>query len=85
MSTIAKILIGCAAVALPFAATAQSNDVGYCQALSKTYRDTVSRTQTPNLVVPVAMSKCGTAGTADAIAVLEKALQDNRVSLPPRG
>jgi len=84
MSTVSKILLGCAVVALPLAAFAQSNDVGYCQALSKTYRDTVTRTQTPNLIVPVAMSKCGTASNADAIAVLEKALQDARVNLPPR-
>jgi len=85
MSTISKILIGCTVLALPIVASAQSNDSGYCYELSKTYRDTVTRTQTPNLVVPVAMSKCGTAGNADAIAVLEKALQDAKVSLPRRG
>ena len=82
MTTISKILVGCAILALPVAAFAQSNDAGYCYALSKTYRDTVTRTQTPSLTVPVAMSKCGTAGNADAISVLEKALQANGVALP---
>jgi len=84
MSTLAKTLIGCALLALPFAASAQSNDAQYCQALSKTYRDSVNRTSSPSLDVPVAMSKCGTADNAGAIAVLEKALQNAKVNLPPR-
>jgi hypothetical protein len=82
MSTISKILVGCAVLALPVVASAQSNDAGYCYALSKTYRDTVSRLQSPTPEVPVAMSKCGTAGNADAVSTLERALTDARVALP---
>jgi hypothetical protein len=84
MTTLAKILISCTALALPFAASAQSNDAKYCQALTETYRNSVPKTATPDAVVPVAISKCASGDTATGIPVLEKALTDAKVSLPPR-
>jgi hypothetical protein len=83
MSTVAKILIGGAVLVLPFAASAQMNDAGYCQALSKAYRNTAV-SSAPNTVVPVAMSKCESSDVASAIPVLEQALRNARVNLPPR-
>jgi hypothetical protein len=82
MSTVAKILIGCAVIVLPFTASAQ-DDAKYCQALSKTYRLTAV-SSSPNTVVPVAMAQCDQGDTVAAIPVLEKALHDSGVGLPPR-
>jgi len=84
MNTLAKILIGCTVVALPFAATAQSSDAKYCQALTDAYRQSIPNGVNSDAVVPVAISKCASGDTAAAIPVLEKALIDAKVSLPPR-
>lgn len=83
MNTVAKILIGGAILVLPFAASAQMNDASYCQALSKAYRETAV-SSAPNLEVPVAMSKCDSGDFASAIPVLEQALRNGQVKLPPR-
>lgn len=83
MNTVAKILIGGAVLVLPFAASAQMNDAGYCQALSKAYRDTAV-SSAPNTAVPVAISKCESGDVASAIPVLEQALRNAQVKLPPR-
>jgi hypothetical protein len=77
------VTIICASVALPFAAQAQMSDADYCNALSKTYRETVPSTATPDVTVPDAMSKCSTS-PATSIPILEKVLTDNKVSLPKR-
>jgi hypothetical protein len=76
-------MIFCASMALPFAASAQMSDTDYCKALSQTYRSTVSKEGTPDLIVPEAMSKCDSS-PASSIPVLEKALKDNKVTLPKR-
>ena len=77
-------LIVCGSIALPFAASAQSaSDVAYCNKLSATYRSTVASTATPDATVPEAMSKCSSS-PATSIPVLEKALKDNKVTLPSR-
>ena len=52
MTTTTRILFAAAALALPFAAAAQSNDAKYCKALSDTYRQTVAKDTTPNADVP---------------------------------
>jgi len=72
-----------AAVLLSSGAFAQMSDVDYCNKLSAVYRDTVAKTATPAATVPEAMSKCATS-PASSIPVLEKALRDNKVTLPSR-
>ena len=84
--TIATILM---AVGLPAAALAQSPDTAYCQTLSATYDKYVNNpnmgraTAPPLAAVTRAQSQCGK-DPAAAIPVLEKALRDARISLPPR-
>jgi hypothetical protein len=92
MKTTMKFLAACTAVALPFAAasfpvaaSAQSTDAAYCSALIKLYRSTVSTHEDPSATVPVAMAKCDAGDTATGIPVLEQALKDDGVTLPPRG
>jgi hypothetical protein len=67
----------------PFAAFGQSADAKYCQALSDLYRRTSPKDSTPDAEVPAAMAKCQ-AGDMSGIPVLEKALTDGKVTLPPR-
>lgn len=82
MKTVALILIS-AGIALPFTAFAQSSDVDYCNKLSATYRSVVMGNATPQAQIPEAMSKCSSS-PATSIPVLEKALTDNKVTLPSR-
>lgn len=83
MKTLTAIVV-CASVAMPLFAYAQSPaDVAYCNKLTSTYRGVAQLNSTPDATVPVAMSKCATA-PAEAIPVLEKALTDNKVTLPKR-
>jgi len=91
MTGMTKLLIVCSTIALPLAvaalplaAAAQSTDAGYCEALSDTYRNTVPKTASPTASVPIAMAKCAAGDAADGIPVLEQALRDARVTLPPR-
>jgi hypothetical protein len=91
MTGVTKLLLVCstialplAAAALPLAAAAQSADAGYCEALSNTYRNVVPKTGNPTAAAPVAMAKCAAGDTAAGIPVLEQALRDARVTLPPR-
>jgi len=73
-----------ASLALPAAASAQSNDVKYCHALMDTYRNMNSSNQ-PSVDIPVAMQKCESGSDpAGAIAIFEKALRNGKVTLPPR-
>ena len=67
----------------PCAAFAQMSDTDYCNALSKVYREVIPSTATPDVTVPEAMSKCATS-PATSIPVLEKALKDNKATLPKR-
>lgn len=79
-----------AALALPVTASAQAGDAGYCQALSTKYQRYVlnkggaGKMATPNISVEAAIGKCGS-DPAGSIPVLEKALTDARLDLPPRG
>jgi len=85
--TIAALLV---AAALPATALAQSADTAYCQALSARYDKYVNnpgtgRGNSPPLAgITKAQSQCDS-NPAPAIPVLEKALRDARVGLPPRG
>jgi len=76
------------AAALPAAALAQSADTTYCRALGATYDKYVNnpsnaRGKPPVAEVGRAQSQCDD-NPAAAIPVLEKALRDARISLPPR-
>jgi hypothetical protein len=82
MRILAACLIAGMALA-PFAAFGQSADAKYCMALSDLYRKTSPKTESPDAEVPAAMAKCR-AGDTSGIPVLEKALTDSKVTLPPR-
>lgn len=82
MKAVTAIVIA-AGIALPFAAFAQTSDADYCNKLSATYRSVVMSNATPDAAVPEAMSKCSS-DPASAIPILEKALKDNKVTLPSR-
>ncbi len=85
-------LLGIALLAVtlsPVAASAQSADASYCSALAGTYErylDMNSRRgqQPQSLDTRVAIEKCK-AGDPSGIPVIEKALKDARIDLPPRG
>lgn len=88
MKTVTRTLLALACVALPFAASAQSNDSKYCSALGDKYNTYVlsSGGKSHNTAPPDvanALSKCSS-DAAGAIPVLEKALNDAKVSLPSR-
>jgi hypothetical protein len=75
-------LVTCASLVLPFAAFGQSADAKYCEALSTKYREVSSfQSDSPEAV---AMAKCKAGDTASGIPVLEKALKNAKVPLPPR-
>jgi hypothetical protein len=77
------------AFALPAAASAQSGDTAYCQALASKYQRYAVGTSgsgkmaTPNVSVETAASRCKSDAAA-SIPVLEKALTDARIDLPPK-
>lgn len=74
------LLIG-ASLAMPLTATAQSADVKYCAALIDKYQ----RQNIPAKPhVTAAVKKCKAGQTAEAMPVLEAALLDANVDLPPR-
>lgn len=84
-----KWLLPIIALGLPVAAFAQSSDAQYCSALSAKYEkylDMNSRTgrQPQSLDAKVAVEKCKAGDSASAIPVLEKALNDAKIELPPR-
>jgi hypothetical protein len=83
MTSMSKILIACTVLALPLATAARADDASYCKALIAKYRAEVPQTADPNATVPVAMTKCQ-GGDYSGIPVLEQALKDNKVTLPPR-
>ena len=90
MTRTTKLTITCSIVALPLivtlplAAFAQSDNAAYCQALTRAYRTTISKFADPAVAVPVAMAKCEAGDAADGIPVLENALRNAKVALPPR-
>jgi hypothetical protein len=90
MTTLKAFLIAsaAAAIALPQAASAQSADQRYCSAMTSKYQQfagfAASRAQPAGSQVNVAMEQCREGQTAEAIPVLEAALRDANVALPPR-
>jgi hypothetical protein len=91
MKSFTSCLIAGLALDLPYAAFAQSNtaDSRYCSVLSDNYDRYAAvgeehkgyRAPAPNIAV--AMTECQS-DPAAAIAVLEKALTDAKIPLPPR-
>ena len=76
----------CLVLAAAGIAIAQTNDAKYCQALIDKYRANVSSAGQSGGgdAVPVAIAKCQAGDTSAGIPVLEQALRDNKVALPPR-
>jgi hypothetical protein len=73
----------CASIVLPLAAHAQMSDADYCNKLKDTYRSVVGSNAAAAGNVPEAMAGCATNPTG-SIPTLEKALLDNKVTLPSR-
>jgi hypothetical protein len=89
MTQFLRWLLILAACALPFAATAQSNDAAYCNALIQNYQRYVVKAgghspNTGSLDGQVAMEHCR-AGDTSGIPVLEQKLRAAGVDLPARG
>jgi hypothetical protein len=82
MKTLTGFVI-CASVALPLAAHAQMSDAAYCAKLSDTYRTVIGTSANSAGNVPEAMAGCAT-NPAGSIPTLEKALTDQKVTLPSR-
>lgn len=82
MKTFAAFAI-LASIALPSAAFAQMTDAAYCRSLADTYRTVVGSSPNTAAGVPEAMAGCKSSpGTS--IPVLEKAVTDQKVTLPNR-
>ena len=90
MTRTITLFIMCAGALLPVSAVAQQADGAYCAALGAQYQRYVGdnavqhRSQQRNATVDVAITQCST-NSATSIPVIEKALRDARVDLPPRG
>jgi hypothetical protein len=84
------ILMVCVGALLPAAAWADQSDAAYCAALGKKYEQYVGdnaashRGQQRDATVATAISKCDT-DAANSIPVIEQALKNAKVDLPPRG
>jgi hypothetical protein len=87
--TFATLMV-CAGVVLPVSAFAQQSDVAYCSSLGETYQRYVGdnaaqhRGQQRDATVEAAITACPTKASA-SIPVIEKALKNAKVDLPPRG
>lgn len=89
--TIKMVLSAILALAVPLSALAQSNATSYCNALSYKYQRYVSGSNDigrhhalPNAERDNAAANCAT-NPGGSIPVLERALLDAKVDLPPRG
>jgi hypothetical protein len=89
MTDLAKLSLAALALALPATVFAQSADTKYCTALGAQYDRYVNNVSMGRNVAPPsakiegAKSNC-TSSPAASIPVLEKALNDAKVQLPPR-
>ena len=90
MSVSVKWLVPALVLALPLAASAQSNDAKYCSALVAKYEQYLDMNskkgaQPQSLDSKVAVEKCKAGDTVAGIPVLEQALKNAKLDLPPRG
>ena len=89
MNVSMKLFLSALVLSLPVAAFAQSADTTYCSALSDKYSrylDMSSKkgAQPQSLDAKAAVGKCQASDTASSIPVLEKALKNAKLDLPPR-
>ena len=90
MTGSAKLLFAAVALMLPTTVFAQSSDTQYCAALTAKYDRYVNNpsggrgSQPDNAAIGGAKSKCAS-NPAAGIPVLERALKDAKIDLPPRG
>lgn len=70
-------------LAVPVGAFGQSDDAKYCQALMDVFRN-LATSNSPNPDIPLAMENCASGDPAAGIPIIEKALRDAKVALPPR-
>ena len=82
-------LIALLAVGLPLAASAQISDATYCRRLIARYETFVENMKGHTLHPggldgQVAIEQCKAGDTANGIPVLERKLQDAKISLPSR-
>jgi hypothetical protein len=90
MTTSRILVMAALPVLVALGATSQSADSQYCTALSTKYDRYVNNpgmgrgSQPPNARIDEAKSQCG-GNPGYAIPILEQALKDARVDLPPRG
>jgi hypothetical protein len=83
------LLIAGLSMALPLAASAQSPDAKYCQALLTKYDTYILKAsghspRRGDTAAEVAATKCRN-GDSAGIPELERALQNAKIELPPRG
>jgi hypothetical protein len=79
-----RILVAAAtAVSICLPVVAFADDASYCKQLSDTYRKEIGSNTSTAGGVPEAMAGCAS-NPAGSIPVLEKALKDNKVTLPKR-
>jgi hypothetical protein len=82
------LLMAGLSIALPLAASAQSNDARYCQTLLARYDTYIAKAsghspRRGDSAAEIAAAKCRESDPA-GIPGLEKALRDARIELPPR-
>lgn len=86
---LAAVVLALPGFGLTGAALSQSGDVAYCQALASKYQRYVvgssgsGKMATPNISVETAATKCNS-DAARSIPVIEKALRDAQIDLPPK-
>ena len=93
MNIMQGLLLGAAGMMACSAASAQSSaDARYCDRLIGLYRTYVNNPddprpvyQSPQAAQETAIASCKAGNPAAGIPVLEKALRDNKVTLPARG
>ena len=83
MKTIAVLLASGVVMSVAGIALAQTSDAQYCAQLIQMYREYVGANRASG-DVPMAIAKCNEGDTATGIPILEKALRDARITLPPR-
>ena len=74
------LLLASVALAMPLVASAQSADAKYCAALVDKYQHAKG---SPDARVALAMEECRAGRAAESIPVLEGALRDSTMDLPP--
>ena len=83
MKAVAVLLASGVLISSSGIALAQMTDAQYCARLIQMYREYVGVNRASG-DVPMAIAKCNEGDTATGIPILEKALKDAQITLPPR-